>query len=84
MCLGIPGRVESVTESGNKLLRTGKVRFGEILREVNLAYTPEAEVGDYVIVHVGFAISVIDEAEAGRVFETLTEFGEEADDAVSG
>ncbi len=70
MCLGIPGRVVSVTEGD---LRMGKVAFGGILKEVCLAYVPEAAVGDYVIVHVGFAISRLNEAEADRVFSYLTD-----------
>jgi hydrogenase expression/formation protein HypC len=52
------------------------VSFGGIVKEVNLAYVPEAQVGDYVIVHVGFAISKLDEAEAQKVFEYLREMGE--------
>jgi hydrogenase expression/formation protein HypC len=58
------------------LLRTGKVSFGGIVREVNLAYVPEAKVGDWVIVHVGFAISTLDEGEAERVFKYLKEMNE--------
>lgn len=58
------------------LQRAGKVSFGGILKEVNLACVPEAEEGDYVLVHVGFAISRIDEEEAGRVFEYLRQIGE--------
>jgi hydrogenase expression/formation protein HypC len=57
----------------------GKVSFGGVTKRVCLAYTPEAEVGDYVVVHVGFAISRIDEAEARKVFETLRELGELAE-----
>ncbi|MDP6505452.1 MAG: HypC/HybG/HupF family hydrogenase formation chaperone, partial [Planctomycetota bacterium] len=68
MCLAIPGRIESVSGSSS-LTRTGRVSFGGIVKEVNLAYVPEAEVGDYVLVHVGFAISVVAESEANRVFE---------------
>jgi hydrogenase expression/formation protein HypC len=68
MCLAIPGRIVSV--SGEKPLeRTGKVDFGGILKEASLAYVPEANVGDYVIVHVGFAISRLDEDEARKVLE---------------
>jgi len=52
-------------------MQTGKVSFGGIVKEINLSFVPEARVGDYVIVHVGFAISTIDEEEAGRVFEYL-------------
>ena len=70
MCLAIPGKVMEI--SGEEpLLRSGKVNFGGILKEVNLAYVPDAQVGDYVIVHVGFAISQLDEAEAQKVFEYL-------------
>lgn len=73
MCLGIPGRVLSVVEGD---LRSGRVAFGGIVKEVCLAYVPEAGVGDYVIVHAGFAISRVDEAEARRVFAYLEELGE--------
>lgn len=75
MCLGIPGRVEAITDTG-ELTRSGRVSFGGIQKDVNLAYVPEAKVGDYVIVHVGFAISVIDEAEARQVFAYLDEMDE--------
>lgn len=75
MCLGIPGRVEEILNS-EPLQRSGHVRFGGIRKEINLAYVPEARVGDYVIVHVGFAISRIQEKEARRVFRYLEEIGE--------
>lgn len=75
MCLGVPGKVLSI-EEGPSALRLGRVSFGGITKEVCLAYTPEARVGDYVVVHVGFAISRIDEVEAGRVFELLREMDE--------
>lgn len=75
MCLGVPGKVLSITE-GPGGMTMGKVAFGGVTREVCLAYTPEAAVGDFVVVHVGFAISTIDEAEAGRVFEFLREMDE--------
>ncbi len=75
MCLAIPGRITSV-EGGDTLARTGKVDFGGIQKEVNLAYVPEAKVGDYVIVHVGFAIGRVDESEANAVFEYLREMDE--------
>lgn len=75
MCLGIPGKLESITQEG-ELTRAGKVSFGGIQKEVNLAYVPDARVGDYVIVHVGFAISRVDEAEAMQVFEYLREMDE--------
>jgi hydrogenase expression/formation protein HypC len=75
MCLAVPGKILSV--SGDEpLQRVGRVSFGGIVKEVSLAYTPEANVGDYVIVHVGFAISRLDEAEAHRVFEYLRQIDE--------
>ncbi len=73
MCLGIPGRIVEIND--NPLMRMGKVDFGGITREVCLAYVPEAEVGDYVIVHVGFAISRIDEEEAQETLRLLAEMG---------
>ena len=75
MCLAVPGRIVEITDTGDIAFRVGKVDFGGIRKEVNLAYTPEAEVGKYVLVHVGFAISVIDEDEAQRVFEYLKQMG---------
>ena len=75
MCLAVPGKLVSVTED-EPLLRLGKVEFGGIFREVSLAVLPEARVGDYVLVHVGIAISRIDEREAKRVFEYLRQIGE--------
>lgn len=73
MCLAVPGRVVEITNGDDLAFRVGKVDFGGIRKDVNLAYTPEAEVGKYVLVHVGFAISVIDEEEANRVFQYLKE-----------
>jgi hydrogenase expression/formation protein HypC len=75
MCLAVPGRVVEILDAGHIAFRRAKVDFGGIRKEVSLAYTPEAEVGKYVLVHVGFAISVIDEAEAQRVFQYLKELG---------
>ena len=75
MCLAIPGKITSVT-ADDTLARTGTVDFGGIQKDVNLAYVPEANVGDYVIVHVGFAISRVDESEANEVFEYLRQMGE--------
>ncbi len=74
MCLAIPGRIISI--QGDDLLRMGKVNFGGIVKEVNLSYVPEAVVGNYVVVHVGFALSVVDEAEATQVFSYLRSMGE--------
>jgi hydrogenase expression/formation protein HypC len=73
MCLGIPGKLVEVYEQDG--LPMGKVEFGGIVRQTCLAYTPEAEVGEYVIVHVGFAISRLDEAEAEEVFSYLDQIG---------
>ena len=70
MCLAVPGKLLSLT-GDEPLTRTGKVSFGGVVKEVNLAYVPEASVGDYVIVHVGFAISKMDEEEAVKVFDYL-------------
>lgn len=78
MCLAVPGKLISVDDSPS-LLRTGKVNFGGILKEANLAYVPEAKVGDYVLVHVGFALSIVDEDEANQVFEYLRRMDELAD-----
>ncbi|MBZ5538800.1 MAG: HypC/HybG/HupF family hydrogenase formation chaperone [Acidobacteriia bacterium] len=75
MCLAIPGKLESI-EGIDPVLRSGKVNFGGILKMVNLAYVPEAKIGDYVIVHVGFAISIVDEEEARQVFAYLKEMDE--------
>ncbi len=76
MCLAIPGKIISTNGDDEPLTRTGRVNFGGVVKEVNLAYVPEAQVGDYVIVHVGFAISRVDEAEAREVFEYLKQIGE--------
>ena len=75
MCLAIPGKIESIS-GDDPLVRMGKINFGGILKEACLAYVPEARVGDYVIVHVGFALSKVDEAEAQKVFEYLKQMGE--------
>ena len=72
MCLAIPGKIECIS-GDDPLSRMGKVNFGGIVKEACLAYVPEAKVGDYVIVHVGFALSRLDEAEAQKVFEYLKE-----------
>jgi hydrogenase expression/formation protein HypC len=75
MCLAVPGRVLDVA-GDEPILRVGRIDFGGIVKQINLAFVPEAQVGDYVLVHVGFAITVIDEAEAERVFRHLEEIGE--------
>ncbi|HET9494253.1 MAG TPA: HypC/HybG/HupF family hydrogenase formation chaperone [Chloroflexia bacterium] len=78
MCLGVPGKVLSIEHNGTGL-PTGKVSFGGITKDVCLAYAPDARVGDYVIVHVGFAISRIDEEEARAVFSYLERMEELAE-----
>jgi hydrogenase expression/formation protein HypC len=75
MCLAVPGKVLSIA-GDDPLTRTGKVSFGGVIKDVNLAFVPDVNVGDYVIVHVGFAISTLDEKEAGQVFEYLRQIGE--------
>jgi len=70
MCLAVPGKLLSI-QGDEPLTRTGRVSFGGIVKEVSLAYAPEARVGDYVIVHVGFAISTLDEKAAQQVFDYL-------------
>ena len=72
MCLGVPGEVVEIGEQQGGLLM-GKVSFGGARREVCLAYTPDVKVGDYVLVHVGFAISQLDEQEANEIFNALSE-----------
>ena len=78
MCLAVPGKVVSI-EGEDPLLRSGRVDFAGIVKMINLSYVPEAKIGDYVLVHVGFAISTIDEQEAMQVFEYLRQMGELAE-----
>jgi hydrogenase expression/formation protein HypC len=78
MCLAVPGKILSI-EGDDPLLRAGKVDFAGIQKRVNLSYVPEARIGDYVLVHVGFAISTVDEAEAAQVFSYLKEMGDLAE-----
>ena len=73
MCLAVPGLVIHAEESGWN--RIAKVKFGGVTRQVSLDFVPEVQVGDYVLVHVGFAIAKVDEAEAHRTLELLTEMG---------
>jgi hydrogenase expression/formation protein HypC len=75
MCLGVPGKVLEI-QPDDLGMNMARVSFGGLVKDVCLAYTPEAEVGDYVVVHVGFAISRIDEEQARQVFEFLREMGE--------
>ena len=79
MCLGVPGKVVEFMEDSPLGMTMARVSFGGIIKEVCLAYVPEVEVGDYVIVHAGFALNVIDEEEAMEVFAMLKEMQELAD-----
>ena len=74
MCLGIPGKIVETYQQDD--LPMGKVEFGGIVKDACLAYTADAKVGDYVIVHVGFAISRVDEAEAQEIFSYLDQIGQ--------
>ena len=78
MCLAVPGKILSIT-GDDPILRSGRVDFAGAVKQVNLSYVPEAAVGDYVLVHVGFAISTVDEAEARQVFEYLKQMGDLAE-----
>lgn len=76
MCLAIPGKLLSITAQLDETFRQGKVSFGGITKEINLSMVPEAKTGDYVLVHVGVAIGVVDEEEARQTFEYLKQMGE--------
>jgi len=75
MCLAVPGKILSI-EGENDILRSAKVDFGGVIKDIVLAYVPEARVGEFVLVHAGFALNVIDEAEARQVFEYLRQIDE--------
>lgn len=79
MCLGVPGKVIKILEDSPPGMPMGKVDFAGIVKEVCLAYTPEVQVGDYVVVHVGFALNKVDEAEALEVFDYLKQMEELAE-----
>jgi hydrogenase expression/formation protein HypC len=76
MCLAIPGKILSISNQLDETFRFGKVSFGGITKDVNLCMVPGANIDDYVLVHVGVAISVIDEAEAQLTFDYLRQIGE--------
>ena len=76
MCLSIPGKLVEITSQLDETFRTGKVSFDGVLKEVSLTLVPEAKVNDYVLVHVGAAISTIDEEEAKKTFELLKQLNE--------
>lgn len=73
MCLAVPGQVESVFDENN--VRMGRVNFGGVVKDVCLAFVPEIQVGDYALVHVGFAISRMDEAAAQETLRTFEQLG---------
>jgi hydrogenase expression/formation protein HypC len=76
MCLAIPGKLIEITQQLDETFRYGKVSFGGIMRDVNLSMVPEAKPNDYVLVHVGVAISIVDEEEALKTFEYIKRIGE--------
>jgi len=80
MCLAIPGRILSI-RGEDPLVRVGRIDFGGIVKEISLAYTPEARPGEYVLAHVGFAMTVIDEVEARRVLDELRALAESAEES---
>ena len=75
MCLAVPGKIVSIDEA-DATFRSGRVDFAGIMKTVNLSYVPEAVIGNYVVVHVGFALSIVDEKEAQQVFEYLRQMDE--------
>ncbi len=80
MCLAIPGKIISIEHQFDGLVRMAKVSFGGIIKEASLEMIPQAKIDDYVLVHVGVAISIVDEAEAKRTFQYLEEMGEVEDE----
>lgn len=76
MCLAIPGKIKSIDYQYDGLVRMARVNFGGIIKEASLDMVPNAQVGDYVLVHVGVAISIVDEKEAEKTFAYLREIGD--------
>ncbi len=76
MCLSIPGKLIKITSQLDETFRVGKVSFDGVVKEVSLTLVPEAKINDYVLVHVGAAISVVDEEEAKKTFDILKQLGE--------
>ena len=76
MCLAIPGKIISIQPCDDEVLKTGKVSFNGIVQEISLMMVPEVNIDDYVLVHVGVAISIVDEAEAHKTLQYLAEIGE--------
>jgi hydrogenase expression/formation protein HypC len=75
MCLAVPGRILEITD-GDELLKTAKVSFGGAVKDINISFVPDAKIGDYVIVHVGFALNIIDEEEAQKTMDYLNQMGD--------
>ncbi len=71
MCLAIPGRIVEIVEDAEPALRRGKVDFAGVKKEISFAFIPDAAIGDYVLVHAGFALNTVDEDEARKIFEHL-------------
>jgi hydrogenase expression/formation protein HypC len=71
MCLAVPGQITRIIDNNDPLNIIGKVSFGGVIKDVNLAYVPEAKIGDYVIVHVGFALTILDQEEAEQTLQDL-------------
>ncbi|WP_374090542.1 HypC/HybG/HupF family hydrogenase formation chaperone [Methylomicrobium lacus] len=80
MCLAVPGRIISVSNASDPLARTGRIDFAGVSREISLAYVPEAKVDDYVIVHAGFALSVLDEEDALASLQAFRELDAAGED----
>ena len=76
MCLSIPGKLIAITKKLDEIFRVGNVSFDGVIKEVSLTLVPEAKIGDYVMVHVGAAISLVDEEEAKKTFDLLKQLGE--------
>jgi len=76
MCLSIPGKLIAITKELDEIFRVGNVSFDGVVKEVSLTLVPEAKIGDYVMVHVGAAISLVDEEEAKKTFDLLKQLGE--------
>ena len=77
MCLAVPGKIQSIAPSDSELERIGRVEFGPLIKEINLAFVPEAKQGDHVIVHAGFAIAVLTLEEALPIYDTYRERAEQ-------
>jgi hydrogenase expression/formation protein HypC len=76
MCLAIPGRIVEIVEGAEAALRLGKVDFGGVRKDISLAFTPDAAIGNYVLVHAGFALNTVDEDEAQKIFKDLDTMAE--------